>query len=605
MLKALYDYALRNHLSPPSGYAPKRIKAWISVSTLSDFINVVQGDELDILCPDIGSLANGTKKSNVLAEKRSVIFPDENSDKTAFFLKTMRDAAACDPAWIPCLGAIENTDKRRTVLAELDRMKVKPGDRISFLIDGKPGVSSEKTVSWWRNYREQITEGNSRSDSLCMITGAPAVPMTTTPPIQGLHAVGGHARGDALISFDKSSFTSYGLKQAENAPVSEEAYTAVKAALDSLLMDASILAGMKFVHWYDREIPIEADPLKNVVAPLDDDEDEDLPETEIPVNEAAERRRADTVPVSVKSGVVPEELDSAQYYILMLTGVGGRVMVRRYERGNYAELRENIRRWYEDLSLTNPAGTADIKDRKLTARLMRLMKYQKNDREPFKRMEKELAGVTPAVVEAIMYGTPLPDSVAARALAYIRSKMFESETVSDAPRRSPEIPDGTACQWLRIWLLRRAENEKKERKLMSEYNADHPNAAYHCGAVMAICAAIQNIAMPDVGAGVIQRYFASAMQTPSLVLGQLSKLSNYHLDKIESRALSKLFREKLAEAWSRVGDTVPTALNLEQQSYFTLGYYQMSALLNREKAQFFANRKQKDENKALNTEEDE
>lgn len=29
----------------------------------------------------------------------------------------------------------------------------------------------------------------------------------------------------------------------------------MKAALDDLLKDAPILAGMKFVHWFDREIP--------------------------------------------------------------------------------------------------------------------------------------------------------------------------------------------------------------------------------------------------------------------------------------------------------------------------------------------------------------
>ena len=137
---------------------------------------------------------------------------------------------------------------------------------------------------------------------------------------------------------------------------------------------------------------------------------------------------------------------------------------------------------------------------------------------------------------------------------------------------------------------------------MSEYNADHPNAAYHCGAVMAICAAIQNAAMPEVGAGVIQRYFASAMQTPALVLGQLSKLSNYHLDKLDRR-VAGFYKENLADAWSRVGGTVPSVLNLEQQSYFTLGYYQMIAFLNHEKAERIAEWKQKQEINTVNTKE--
>ena len=168
--------------------------------------------------------------------------------------------------------------------------------------------------------------------------------------------------------------------------------------------------------------------------------------------------------------------------------------------------------------------------------------------------------------------------------------MLENDDAPDGrPQRGAKTPDGIACQWLKVWLARHTENEKGEEKLMSEYNPNHP---------------IQSTAMPDVGAGVIQRYFASAMQTPALVLGQLSKLSNYHLDKIDNRYVSQMLRDKLAETWKQVGDTVPAVLNLEQQSYFTLGYYQMSALLNREKAERIAEWKQKNENKGQNTEEE-
>ena len=606
MLKALYDYAVRKHLSPPPGYAPKTIKAWISLSSDSDYIGIVSGDSTEILCPDIGSLANGTTKSNVLTEKRSVLFPDEKSLKTDFFMKTMREAVKADLVWRRALDALEDSEKRKIILEELDRAKVKPGDRLSFLIDGKPAVSSDKTVSWWQEYRRQFSGGTS-PDTLCMITGESAIPMTTTPPIQGLHAVGGHARGDALISFDKASFTSYGLKQAANAPVSEEAYSAVKAALDDLLKEAPILAGMKFVHWYDRDMPAGTDLIKEAVvgsdqsegnAPFDDDDygDGEVQVTVVPVNEEAERRRADSVPASVRLGTEADDLDGTPYYILLLSGVGGRVMVRRFERGNYADLRKNISRWYRELELINSAGTGPRKETKLAGRLMRLLKYQKVDKEPYRRLEKELAGVTPSVIESILNGTPLPDNVAARALAYIRSRMLAEEDNSEGKARSMRIPDGIACQWLKVWLLRRSEEEKEETKLMSEYNENHPNPAYHCGAVMAIYAAIQQTAMPDVGAGVVQRYYASAMQTPALVFGQLSKLSNYHLDKIENKYVAGLYREKLANAWKAVGNTVPAVLNLEQQSYFTLGYYQMAALLNREKAEKIAEWKQRNEN---------
>ena len=62
----------------------------------------------------------------------------------------------------------------------------------------------------------------------------------------------------------------------------------MKAALDDLLKDAPILAGMKFVHWFDREIPQEEDPLYTVDFGYDlpEDETDEEAEPEVAVNRA-------------------------------------------------------------------------------------------------------------------------------------------------------------------------------------------------------------------------------------------------------------------------------------------------------------------------------
>jgi CRISPR-associated protein Csd1 len=57
--------------------------------------------------------------------------------------------------------------------------------------------------------------------------------------VPGLFSVGGHASGDALICFDKNAFCSYDLEKAANAPVSEEAVTAVNAALTDLYFQSA------------------------------------------------------------------------------------------------------------------------------------------------------------------------------------------------------------------------------------------------------------------------------------------------------------------------------------------------------------------------------
>ena len=390
--------------------------------------------------------------------------------------------------------------------------------------------------------------------------------------------VGGHSSGDALICFDKPAFCSYGLKKSANAPVSEDAFAQVKVALDTLLKEAPPLAGMKFVHWYDKPLPKDTiDPLPPIFGSLlpEEEDEEDSPEPEDDRSILVQaRREADALVCSVESGQAVTALPN-RYYILLLSGAGGRVMVRQFTQGSYEELKANLDRWYADLRLVNRSGTGELRPVKLSARLIRLLKRQSSDKKVFERLQKELSGLTTPVFHAIIQGTRLPDSVAVRAIQRIRSQMLTEEPDGNGAL----IPAPISCQWLKVWLIR----THKEADLMSEYNPNHPNPVYHIGAMVAVYAALQRRAYPNVNVTVVQRFFASAQQTPALVLGRLAKMSTHHLAKLESKKAADYFASKLADISARIGDGIPTVLELPEQSLFALGYYQMSAALNRER----------------------
>ena len=581
MLKALYDYGVRHQLALPPGFTGKTVKAYVSLSENDDRVSIYLGEDELVPCPDIGSLANGKDKSNVLAEKRSVVIPEEPGSKSTFFLEALRSAAEKESLLKVCVHALETPEIVAAVRAELDRAKIKPGDRISFRVNGQSILQSEKIRAWWQVYRKQFSAADKRLSALCLITGEPTIPMTTTTPIQGLRVVGGHGRGDALICFDKTAFCSYNQKKAVNAPVSEEAFGVVKAAMDDLLKDAPILAGMKFVHWFDREVPQEDDPLYAVDFGYDlpENETDEETEPEVSVNVLTARNQANRIPESVYSGQPVPDLGNVSYYILLLSGANSRVMIRRYDRGSYTDLRRNLAQWYDDLALTNQGGTGTIRSVKLSARLLRLLKFQKSDSRPFERLSKELAGITPAVVQAILSGGYLPDAIAAKALAYIRSELL----LNDDSSTQSALPNSLACQWLKVWLLRKNRIYHQEGQILEEYDLNLRNAAYHCGGLMAVYAAIQRTAMPGVNTGIVERYYASAIQMPALVIGQLSSRSNHHLEKIKNGWLADQYREKLQEISVALGTSIPATLNLEQQSYFALGYYQMGARLNQER----------------------
>ena len=589
MLKSLYEYAVRNRLTLPVGYVNKKVKAYIVLlSAVDDFAEIIIDDGKEVPAPDIGSLANGTDKSNVLLEKRSIVFPDKPSAKSEFFLAAMKDAAKQEPMLLPCIRVIESPDLSAKIRAKLDQAKIKPGDRVTFQVDNKIILKSEAILRWWADYRKQYLPSAEKNMVRCLITGDLSVPMRTTGIVTGLRTVGGHSRGDSVVCFDKAAFESYDLKQAANAPVSEEAMSAVNTALTELLKKAPTLTGMKIVHWYDCDMPPLEDPFSMIAGEMfsqeeDEDEEEDPEEASdkaVGIAREAELRFRNLVE-AVQSGKCVTPLN-AQYHILMLSGAGGRVMIRRYERGTYGELVDALNQWEEILRLTNSNETDVLPPCKLKARFIRLLKYQKSDRKVFQRMDKELSSLGPAVLQAIINKkTPLPDSVALRALNHIRSNMM----AADDDGQHQNYLDPIAEQWLKAWLLR---NRNKGGMILDKFNSEYYDVPYCCGALVAVYGAIQTAAMGEVNASVIDRYYGSAIQTPALVMGTLSHRAKNHLSNL-SGGTRTYYEKLLSEMTTKIAENhFPVTLNLEQQSEFSLGYYQMIARLNKERIERIA-----------------
>ena len=308
MLRALYDYAVQEQLTLPAGYVKKNVRAYVSLAKDGRFLGIMPGSAEKVPCPDIGSMANSGDKCNVLAEKRCILFPADEKQrekyaaKASYFRSALADAARAEPALELCLNAMEDKETAAAVSAELDKLKLDGTKVISFMVDGQSVLELPAVLSWWEQFRQPFRPSGAKAP--CMITGQLAVPMTTVPPISGLSSVGGHARGDALICFDKDTFCSYGLKQAANAPVSERAFAGVKAALDELLTDAPVLAGMKFVHWYDRPVETPQDVIYQAFGAAIPDEEDAEGETAPPADpdRCQARREATALIDSVKTG---------------------------------------------------------------------------------------------------------------------------------------------------------------------------------------------------------------------------------------------------------------------------------------------------------------
>ena len=597
MLKALYDYGIRNGVSIPPGFVSKPISAYISLSSAGEFLGIEQYNHEVQLCPDVGSL-NRTMAQPIVDKVSNVLSPD--GKKAESFRTFLEDCAKTVPELGLCLSALQTESTLRAICDAVNLRKLKKNQLISFKVDGIPVVSNKAVIPWWTEYRKQFKPPTSQG-TYCLISGEQTAPPSTLPALKGLSVIGG--QGDTpLICFDKSAFQSYGLKKCANSPVSEEAFTVVKDALNDLIAGspamyrreknrdfnpvAPIDAGMKFLHWNDCQLEPEEDLIHCAFSGFEEDEEdeeedaspssqEDLAHTR--QKEQQERRKADRLFEEIGSGAQAPILKS-NYYILLISPNNGRAMVRRYEHGSYETLRANLDQWNEDIALSDRLGTGTVRAHKLAYRLQRLVKDQKSTGSKlFEQMKKELAGITPTIVTAILNGTPLPDSVAIRALSYIRSRLLKP----DENAKFPYLPDDVACQWLKAWLVRKSRM-KKEAVLSMNYDCAFPNAAYHCGALMAVYADLQRAAMGDLNATLVQRFYASASRTPTLVLGTLERMGEIYLSQLQKDkkyGLAAIYEQRLNQVYSFFGNDgsrqLPTALNLEDQSYFTLGYRQM------------------------------
>jgi CRISPR-associated protein Csd1 len=346
--------------------------------------------------------------------------------------------------------------------------------------------------------------------------------------------------GDALISFDKEAFCSYGLSQGENAAISESAALTYSAALNDLIRKhGRRLINAKVVHWFRNRVPVEDDVLGWLVNATGPDEIEN-----------AAQHRASRLLHAIRTGTRPD-LASNRYFAITISGAAGRVMVRDWMEGSFEELAGSIARWFWDLEIAHRDGQGRVAPPPKFLALLGATARDLKDASPSTEV-----GLWRAAVRR----TPIPHAVMALTLG--RSRL--------------DIVTGETLRHERFALLKAYHVRKGDSYMHAALNEQHPAPAYHCGRLMAVLAALQRRALPGVEAGVVQRYYAAASVTPALVLGRLVRTAQFHLNKLDG-GLAHWYENRLADVWSRVGDTVPRTLSIEEQSLFALGYYHQLA----------------------------
>jgi CRISPR-associated protein Csd1 len=516
-------------------------------------------------------LNQGTK-SHFLCDtlERAALFLDPKAAEKAgarqiqhgYFQSLLKEsAAACaaDSSRLQVvLSFLQNTESLAELHRQLISLKAKPTDNAVFAVDGINLLDSESLKTFWRNRRRHSAAAlGAREQRVCIATGELAETLDTTEKIKGVP--GGLATGTNLISFDKDSFCSFGLNQAQNAALSGPAELKIRSALNTLIVKSReqklVFNDTAHLHWTRK--PIEDDPI-DLLANADE-------------NAIAALIK------SVKSGNPPAEFDAINYYAMSLSGNGARIVVRDWLESTVSEIKQHVAEWFQDLAIVSPDGVGKKRDFKFFALLYGMVRKELDELPP---------QISAQLFHAALRGTPLPQTALAAAL-----KRQQIEPKGEDAMRNAVIV--ARLSLVKACLVRTQKvsnhNNQQTAQIMTEcLNPESRDSAYLCGRLFAVFDRLQYLAQGPVNAGVVERYYASASTTPALVMGRLFRNAQFHLPKAgeglsaslsaaQKQAIAENVRKEFEEISSALGEQFKPTLTLEEQGRFALGYYHQKA----------------------------
>lgn len=437
------------------------------------------------------------------------------------------------------------------------------GSNLVFKLAGTEGYIHERKAvkdAWIRNKNAGVSDIKMQ----CLVTGETTSIARLHPSIKGV--TGAQSSGASLISFNLSSFTSYGKDQNFNAPISEEAAFGYTTALNYLLGNQKHrirIGDTTTVFWAEQSTNgLEEDLLGMLFFPVAEEKDED----EKVKNDTLHGLTRDPQTVKllqdifrrIKAGKpVGQELEginpNTKFYILGLAPNAARLAVRFWHVDHYGNFIDKIAKHYQDLAMVkeferNPDFISVGMILKETAPL-----------KDTKRIAPLLGGV---LMRSILSGTPYPMSLYNSIISRIRADQ-EVNYIRAAIIK--------AC------LLRnkRFYNQGNKVVLTMALNEQNNNIGYLLGRLFSLLEKAQEDANPGINATIRDRYFSSASTSPGSVFPILLKLAQHHIAKAE---YGRYTDKRIEEIVSCI-DRFPAYLNLDEQGQFVLGYYQQRQAL--------------------------
>lgn len=439
-------------------------------------------------------------------------------------------AAAQDPGARAVLAFLSDDPVSELSLDEsFDR-----GGTITFRVDSKFVVDSRAVQGFWADCNAPVDAQQMQ----CLVCGRQR-PILDRLQAKVKGVPGGQTSGTSIISANAPAFESYGLEASLIAPTCAdcgERFT--KAANDLIDRQSYRFSGGIALYWTVEEADV------GFMATLDNPDPNEV------------RALVDSILI----GRFDPHVEPQKFYATVLTGSGGRTVVREWIDTTVGDAKRRVAQWHARLRVVDAWG---------------------HGAQPLGLYA--LAGATARRVadvptptfrvmwHAALTGVPLPIGLLTQATRRMRAD------------RDVSYPQAAL---IKAVLLGQAEHKDKEGILMdleSTTGTVLDTTAYRCGRLMAVLEETQRQAIAGVragtGASVVDRYFAKASTAPAMVFGTLVVKAVDHLSKLERDRPGAYhgLQQRLEEILQPLRSGFPRTLRPEQQGEFALGYYHQRA----------------------------
>lgn len=404
------------------------------------------------------------------------------------------------------------------------------------------------------NYRNLLSEGQ------CLIEGNKAQIADLHIRIKGVDDA--QSSGAYIVSFNKESFESYGLKKGKNASVGTDAAFKYVTALNHLLRKSNTnkqrlkIGDAITVFWAAASENSDAEMVESFMCEA------------ISPTDAQETASLASLLQQVSQGIPLKELrpdldPATKFYILGLSPNAARLSVRFWYATTLNELTQRIAQHYQDLHLEPQQGNGLPEIWKLTYATAPVYTENGKQKTDAERISPQLAG---NLARAIFTGQAYPQSLLSQLL--IRMRL-----------------DGV-ISYTRISLCKAVINRQirlkqltNTKELPMSLDVEEENVAYRMGRLFAVLESIQKQALgKDINATIRDRYWGAASATPALVFPVLIRNAQNHLAKIRKddpnkKHLAGFFDWQIRDIEHGMPTSWPRNLNLQDQGRFAIGYY--------------------------------